>query len=155
MNENRLELLKDERDLKSKDIANILKVNESTYSEWEHNKISIPTKRLVELADFYKVNIDYILKLSNIRLNIEKQSNLNLEEIGHRLLYIRKDLNYSLRELGNKLNCSFSALASYERGERLIVSDILINLSYISNHSIDWILGRTSRDILGENISEI
>ena len=151
MNENRLELLKDERDLKSKDIANILKVNESTYSEWEHNKIPIPTKRMIELADFYRVNIDYILKLTNKRLIITNSTDLNLKEIGQRLLMIRKELNYSLRELGRILNCWFSALASYERGEKLIVSEILINLSSISNHSIDWILGRTKKDLLVED----
>ena len=155
MNENRLEFLKNELNLKSKEVAKILSVSESTYSEWEHNKIPIPTKRLIELADFYKINIDYILKLTNIRLNIDKKNSLNLKEISHRLLYIRKELNYLLRELGNKLNCSFSALASYERRERLVVSDIFINLSYISNHSIDWILRRKNRDILGGNISEI
>lgn len=150
MNENRLEFLKEEMDLKSKDIANMLIIAESTYSVWEHNKIPIPTKRLIELADFYKINIDYILKLTNIRLRITKSTNLNLNEIGRRLLMIRKELNYSLRKLGNTLNCSFSALASYERGEKLIVSEILINLASISNHSIDWILGRTEKDILFE-----
>ena len=72
MNENRLEFLKEEMDLKSKDIANMLIIAESTYSEWEHNKIPIPTKRLIELANFYKINIDYILKLTNIRLRITK-----------------------------------------------------------------------------------
>lgn len=151
MNENRLEFLKDEMDLKSKEIAKLLNVSESTYSEWEHNKIPIPTKRMIELADFYKVNIDYILKLTIRRLEITKAANLNLKEIGQRLLMIRKELNYSLRELGNILNCSFSALASYERGEKLIISEILINLSKISNHSIDWILGRTKKDLLAED----
>ena len=151
MNENRLEFLKDEMDLKSKEIAKLLNVSESTYSEWEHNKIPIPTKRMIELADFYKVNIDYILKLTNRRLEITKTTNLNLKEIGQRLLMIRKELNYSLRELGNILNCSFSALASYERGEKLIISEILINLSKIRNHSIDWILGRTKKDLLAED----
>lgn len=151
MNENRLEFLKDELNLKSKEVAKILSVSESTYSEWEHNKIPIPTKRMIELADFYKVNIDYILKLTNKRLTIIKSTNLNLKEIGQRLLMVRKELNYSLRELGKILNCSFSALASYERGEKLIVSEILINLSNISNHSIDWILGRTKKDLLVED----
>ena len=47
MNENRLDVLKDERDLKSRDVAKYLNVNESTYSEWEHNKIPIPTRRII------------------------------------------------------------------------------------------------------------
>ncbi len=41
---NRLEQLNDERNLKSKDIAKYLQVHESTYSEWEHDKISIQLK---------------------------------------------------------------------------------------------------------------
>lgn len=155
MNDNRLEDLKEELNLKSKDIAKLLNVNESTYSEWENNRIPIPTKRIIELSDFYKVNIDYIIKLTNTRLNIEKETIIDLKKIGERLLNIRKELNYNLRDLGKKINCSFSALASYERGEKLITFEKLINIAIISNHSIDWILGRTNKDILGENISEI
>ena len=63
MKKNRLEILKEEMDLKSKDIAKILNVAESTYSEWEHNKIPIPTRRIIELADFYKINIDYMINI--------------------------------------------------------------------------------------------
>lgn len=142
MKENRLEELKEEKDLKSKDIANYLNVAESTYSEWEHNKISIPTRRIVELADFYEVNIDFMLNLSNAKKHIKNNSELNLELIGLHLKEIREELGLSLRELGEKLNCAFSSLGSYERGEYLIQSNSLINLCMISNYSIDWILGR-------------
>ena len=151
MKKNRLEILKEEMDLKSKDIAKILNVAESTYSEWEHNKIPIPTRRIIELADFYKINIDYMLKLTNIKIKINEPTIIYLEKIGQKLLIIRKELDYSLRELGNVLNCSFSALANYERGENLIIFETLISLSNISNHSIDWILGRAEKDILAEN----
>ena len=54
----------------------------------------------------------------------------------------RKKLNLSLRDLGDKLNFSFSAFASYERGEKLINSEILISFCKSTNVSIDWILGR-------------
>lgn len=142
-NDNRLEDLKYEKDLKSKEIADMLKVNESTYSEWEHNRIPIPTKRLIELADIYKVNIDYMLKLNNVRKYIPKKTSLDLNMVGIRLKEIRQYMNLSLREWGEKLNYSFSTLASYERGEKLINSEILINISNITNYSLDWILGRT------------
>lgn len=144
MNENRLEELKDERDLKSKEVAKYLKVNESTYSEWEHNKIPIPTKRIIELANFYNVNIDYMLKLSNIRKDIKAPTKIDLKLIGNRLKEIRQDLDLSLRGLGEKLNCSFSSLGSYERGENLINCEILVSLSKYSKYSIDYILGRTN-----------
>lgn len=53
MNENRLEILKDEMDLKSKEIAKLLNVSESTYCKWDHNKISVPAKKMIKLANFY------------------------------------------------------------------------------------------------------
>lgn len=140
--ENRLEELKEEFNYKSKDIAKYLKVNKSTYSEWEHNRIPIPTRRLIQFANFYKINIDYILKLTDKRININKETKLDLKLIGERIKETRNKLNLSLRALGEKINCSFSAIASYERGEKLINSDILISLCKISSTSIDWILGR-------------
>ncbi len=143
MDKNKLEELKEEKNLKSKEIAFSLGIAESTYSEWERNKIPIPTRRLIQLSNFYEVNIDYILGIVNERKHINKNENIDLIIIGNRLKEIRKKLNLSLRDLGNKLNCSFSSLASYERGKNLIQSDILINLSKISNCSIDWILNRS------------
>ncbi len=142
MYKNNLEELREERNLKSKDMAEILGIAISTYSEWERNKIPIPTRRLIQISNFYEINIDYILQITNNKKHINKNDNIDLITIGNRLKEIRKDLNLSLRDLGNKLNCSFSSLASYERAERLIQSDILINLSKISNRSIDWILNR-------------
>ncbi len=144
MNENRLEDLKDEKYLKSKDVAKYLNVAESTYSEWENNKIPIPTRRIIQLANFYEVNIDYILKLSDERKHIKSTSELDLISIGNRLKEIRQELDLTLRDLGNKLNSSFSALGSYEREECLIQSDNLISLCKMSNTSIDWVLGRTN-----------
>ncbi len=142
MGETRLEELREENNLKAKEVAKALNIAESTYSEWEHNKIPIPTKRIIEIANFYNVNIDYLLILSNIKISLNSKD-INLELIGNRLKEIRQELNLSLRELGEKLNTAFSSLASYERGECLIQSDILISLCRESNYSIDWVLGRS------------
>lgn len=144
MKENRLEMLKDEKELKSKDIANYLNIGESTYSEWEHNKVPIPTKRIIELANLYEINIDYILKLTNTRFSTPKNDNIDLKIIGTRLKEIRKEMGLTLRQLGNKLNCSYSVLGSYERGERLINCEILISFAKFSKYTIEYILGRTN-----------
>lgn len=144
MNTNRLESLKEEKDLKSKDMAKELNVNESTYSEWEHNKIPIPTRRMIQMANYFKVNIDYMLNLSSMRKTINTNDDIDLELIGNRLKEIRQDLDLTLRELGEKLNCSFSSLGSYERGEILINCDTLINICNLSKYSIDWVLGRSN-----------
>ena len=148
MNETKLEELREYSELKAKEVAKRLNVAESTYSEWEHNKIPIPTRRIIELANFYSVNIDYLLKLSNIRTTIKDNKDIDLILIGNRLKEIRNDLDLTLRELGEKLNTAFSSLGSYERGEYLIQSDTLISLSKLSNCSIEWILGRTDNKYL-------
>ena len=148
MNETRLEELREYSELKGKEVAKSLNIAESTYSEWEHNKIPIPTRRIIELANFYSVNIDYLLKLSNVRITIKDSKDIDLILIGNRLKEIRNDLDLTLRELGEKLNTAFSSLGSYERGEYLIQSDTLISLSKLSNCSIEWILGRTDNKYL-------
>lgn len=144
MNETRLKELREYNDFKSIELAKVLKVSKSTYSQWENNKIPIPTKRIIQISNFYKINIDYLLHLSDTKKSIKPQNNIDLITIGKRLKAIRLELDLTLRELGNKLNIAFSSLASYERGEVLIQSDILISLSKISNYSIDWILGFSS-----------
>ena len=64
--------------------------------------------------------------------------------MGKRIKEIRNDLGLSLRELGSILNCSFSSIASYERGEKLINSEILISLEKFRKCSIDYILLRSN-----------
>ena len=142
-NHNNLETLRELNNLKAKDIAEKLGVYKSVYSEWENNKTPIPTKRLIELANIYQINIDYLLNLTAKKIIIPESHTINLNEIGTRLKNIRTSLNLSLRDLGKKLNCSFSTFAAYERGEKLINSEILVSFAILSNHSIDYILGRT------------
>ena len=64
-----------------------------------------------------KANIDYMLKLNNVRKYVPKKTLSDLSMIGVRLKEIRQYMNLSLRERGQKLNYSFSTLASYERGK--------------------------------------
>lgn len=58
---NRLKELREDRDLFQKDIADYLKIDQSNYSKYELEKISIPLEYLKSLADFYNTSIDYIL----------------------------------------------------------------------------------------------
>ncbi len=58
---NRLKELHEDKDLFQKDIAEYLKIDQSNYSKYELEKISIPVEYLKSLADFYNTSIDYIL----------------------------------------------------------------------------------------------
>jgi len=140
---NNLLILKEARNLTGNFIASKLNISDSAYSQWENDKIAIPTRRLIDLSNFYNVIIDYILQLTTIKIWAQNDNDIDLIQIGEKLLIVRKYLGLSLRALGKKLNYSFSSLASYERGDYLIQSDILLGLCEMSNYSADWILGRS------------
>lgn len=74
----RFEDLRDEKDLKRKDVAKDIGVVESVYSEWENGKLSIPTKRLNQLANYFEVNIDFMVGISNKRSNIKSSDDIDI-----------------------------------------------------------------------------
>lgn len=65
MHQNRLRNLREDRDLKQKNLADLLKVHQTTYSDYELGKLNIPISVLHMLADFYNVSIDYLLDRTN------------------------------------------------------------------------------------------
>ena len=67
MLQNRLRDLREDRDLKQKDIADLLQVHQTTYSDYELGKLNIPITALHTLADYYSVSIDYLLGRTNIK----------------------------------------------------------------------------------------
>lgn len=67
MYENRLRDLREDHDLKQKDIAQLLKIHQTTYSDYELGRLNIPTDALHTLADYYHVSIDYLLGRTNTK----------------------------------------------------------------------------------------
>ncbi|MBR2047680.1 MAG: helix-turn-helix transcriptional regulator [Oscillospiraceae bacterium] len=61
MNQNRLKDLREDRDLKQKDLAQYLQLHQTTYSDYELGNLNIPVSVLHKLADFYGTSIDYLL----------------------------------------------------------------------------------------------
>ena len=65
MYENRLRDLREDNDMKQKNLAELLKVHQTTYSDYELGRLNIPIPALHTLADFYNVSIDYLLGRTN------------------------------------------------------------------------------------------
>ena len=76
----RLKELRESKNYLQKDIDEIIGVHKSTYNQWENNN-NIPIRRLVELADFYEINTDYLVGLTNMKINRKGKSKLDLKEI--------------------------------------------------------------------------
>ena len=57
----RIRDLREDRDLKQRQLADYLQCSQQVYSNYELGQRDIPTDILIRLADFYGVSIDYLL----------------------------------------------------------------------------------------------
>lgn len=61
----RLRDLREDRDMKQKDLAAYLNCSQQVYSNYELGQRDIPTDILIRLSKLYQVSVDYILGLSD------------------------------------------------------------------------------------------
>ena len=57
--------LREDKDLRQEDVAEILGISQTVYSRYERGFQTIPVVHLLKLADFYQVSTDYILGRTN------------------------------------------------------------------------------------------
>lgn len=57
----RLRDLREDKDLRQKDVAEFLGISQTVYSRYERGFQTIPVEHLLKLADFYHTSTDYIL----------------------------------------------------------------------------------------------
>ena len=61
----RLRSLREDHDKTQAEIAELLKVGQRTYCDYEMGKIRIPVDSLIFLANYYHVSMDYICGLQD------------------------------------------------------------------------------------------
>mgnify|MGYP002768198386 FL=1 len=57
--------IREDNDIKQKDIAKYLHVSQNTYSQYENGVIPLTAELLIKLGDYYNVSIDYLLDRTN------------------------------------------------------------------------------------------
>ena len=139
----RLNEVREENDLKQKDLANIFKINRTLISKWEHNVNLIPLKYLNMYANYFNVSFDYLSGLSKTKQykNVNKDLNINL--IGSRIKELRKIKNLTVRDLADALNTSPSTISAYETGKVLINTQFAYDIASKYKVSLDWLCGKT------------
>ena len=61
----RIRYLREDRDLKQRQIADYLNCSQQVYSNYELGQRDIPTDILIKLSEFYGVSVDYLLGLTS------------------------------------------------------------------------------------------
>lgn len=59
--------LREDKDLSQAEMAKILKIHQTTYSDYELENLNIPIETLRQLAIFHNTSVDYLLGLTNVR----------------------------------------------------------------------------------------
>mgnify|MGYP000000751616 FL=1 len=63
----RIRDLREDRDLKQKELAELLLCDQSLYSKYERGQRELPLRLAVQLAAFYGVSVDYLVGLTDER----------------------------------------------------------------------------------------
>lgn len=63
---NRIKELRIDKDLSQKELADILNVTRSAYSNYENGIRDVPVEILAQLADYYGTSVDYIIGRTDV-----------------------------------------------------------------------------------------
>ena len=68
----RIKDLREDNDIRQKELADKLHIHQTTYSDYEHGKLNIPLQILNSLADIYNTSTDYLLGRTDEKLPYPK-----------------------------------------------------------------------------------
>lgn len=63
----RIKAVREDLDIKQKDLAEYLHIRQNTYSQYENGQRQIPIDMLVKLARYYDTSVDYLLGLTDVK----------------------------------------------------------------------------------------
>ena len=131
---NRLKELRKEKKKSQKEIANLLEINEKTISRWEKGERPIKTQKAQELAEYFGVNVGYLLGIDIKKINELGSAYKNVEE--HINNPVKYD-NFGKGLLNHSQSYMFTIeeLINADKEKNTNFADILIN--YISLNDYD------------------
>jgi len=75
----RLKGLREDRDLKQSEVAELINTTQSYYAQYENGKRQIPFERMIELSKIFNVSLDYLACQTNDKRGLTR-SELSDEE---------------------------------------------------------------------------
>lgn len=69
----RIRALREDKDLRQADMANLLNIGQTTYSDYELGKTRIPLDSMLILAKFYNVSMDFLCGISDIKTSYSQR----------------------------------------------------------------------------------
>ncbi len=89
---NRIKDLREDRDMRQKDLADATGIDQRTISNYETEKTSPDGEALIRLADFFNVSIDYLVGRSEYDFLNSKKKKEFIEKIKDELDELKKNI---------------------------------------------------------------
>ena len=141
LNLKRIQDTRVDNDITQKQMADILNVSKYVYNNFESGRTKIPLDKIIEFADYFNLNLDYLLNLTDEK-KYQHYNKVTTKNLNKTLLKIRKDINLSQEKFGKLIGVPQRTYASYENGERSIPINILIKIALKTNYSVDYLTSR-------------
>ena len=138
----RLKLIRENKNLNQKDIANILEITRGLYAQYEIADKIIPISHLNTISNYFNLSIDYLLDLNSKQKYPKSKKEIDIEKFSMRLKEFRKENKLTQEKLAKNLNTSHSVISSYESGKTLILTSFLYTICKKYNISADYLLGK-------------
>lgn len=138
----RIKDIREDNELKQREMVEIFQVSRSTYASWEVGLIVIPLDKLVEYANYFHVRIDYVLSLTNDRDGYDHEIKLSLKNLGERLKRVRLKNHLSQENVAIVMKTKQDIVSKYERGVCMIPTIKLYRFAKEFQVSIDYLCGR-------------
>ncbi|WLD28620.1 helix-turn-helix protein [Clostridioides difficile] len=141
----RLKLLREEKGVMQKEIANYLNITTSAYGFYEQGKRTPTPEMLSSLAEYFGTTVDYLIgRYDNKASSISSKTSCSNILFQKRLKELRAEKNMTQEDVANKLNLTKSAYGYYEQGKTVPDAYMLSSLAEIFNVTTDYLLGMSS-----------
>lgn len=122
-----LTLLRTERGLSQKQVANDLNISQGLLSHYENGKRECNLDLLVRIAKYFDVSCDYLLGTTSMPISIKK-----IVKPKQKNKSISKALSEQLNKINHALEIFNSVIESYQNPELIQYSDSILSLSMYS-----------------------
>ena len=128
--------------IRQKEIAKLLDIHVSDYSQYEGEASIIPLIHLNRICNYFNVSLDYIFEFTTQRNYQNIKENIDLEKIGKRIRNLRLTSNLTQEAFAKKINIKQTTISKYERKNRIISTKNLYIICKIYHISADYLLGK-------------
>lgn len=138
---NQLKTLRQETGLSQQELANKIGISKSSINMYERGEREPGIETLKRMADFFNVDIDYLLGKSQVKRKTVKIKNYSQKVIAKNIQNLRKEANMSKSQLADLLNVKETVVANIESGKVVPDKDTIFNICDIFHTTPDFLDG--------------